>query len=80
MKKIILFSKSLKDHDVGALIKRGHEVGIDGYDMAVRPDYAVNPDNVADALPDAAKQLKAEGLEIPMITGNFDLLLPDNAF
>ena len=79
MKDIILFSKSLQDHDVPALIKRAHEIGVDGYDLCVRPSYAaVTPDNVADALPDAAKRLMAEGLSIRMVTGNFDLLFPDH--
>jgi sugar phosphate isomerase/epimerase len=52
--------------------------GLDGYDLCVRPGYAVSPDNAATELPRVAAQFRAEGLDIPMVTGNFDLLEPEH--
>jgi sugar phosphate isomerase/epimerase len=48
------------------------------FDLCVRPGYAVNPDNASEQLPQAVKQMEHAGLTIPMVTGNFDLLLPDH--
>ena len=76
--KLILFSKMLKEKSIEELAELAAEIGLDGYDLAVRPDYPVNPDNAATALPAAAKVMRAAGVDIPMLTGNFDLLEPDH--
>ena len=76
--KLILFSKSQRERSVPELIALAHEAGLDGYDLCVRPEYLVNPDNVATALPEAARLFRAEGLDVPLVTGNFDLLGPDS--
>jgi sugar phosphate isomerase/epimerase len=76
--KLIVFSKAFKSETVARLIALAHEDRFEGYDLCVRPAYAVNPDNVTQALPDAARQMRQAGLEIPMVTGNFDLLTPDH--
>jgi len=76
--KFIMFSKMLKDRDVAGLIEFGQAMGLDGYDLAVRPGYVVNPDNVEEALPEAVRELRKAGLDVPMVTGNFDLLWPDH--
>lgn len=72
--KLILFSKMLKDRSIDALADLAASLGIDGYDLAVRPGHPVNPDNVAEALPRAAATLRARGFDIPMITANTDLV------
>lgn len=72
--KLILFSKMLKDRSIDALADLATSLGIDGYDLAVRPGHPVNPDNVAEALPRAAATLRARGFDIPMITANTDLV------
>ena len=72
--KTILFSKALKDRSVGELVELAQSLGIDGYDLCVRPGYAVNPDNAAAQLPEAAALFRRNGLDIPMVTGNFDVL------
>ena len=77
--KLVMFSKALKDRDVPGMIDWARDVGIDGYDLCVRPDYTVNPDNVAAALPAAVKKFTAAGLCIPMVTANFDVLWPSCA-
>ena len=56
--KLILFSKMLKDRTIDELADLAVDLGIDGYDLAVRPGYAVNPDNVGQALPAAAATLQ----------------------
>ena len=75
---LILFTKSLQDHDIDALIERGHELKVDGYDLAVRPGYAVNPENVHQALPDAARRLRAEGLDVGIVTASTRLTSPED--
>jgi sugar phosphate isomerase/epimerase len=76
--KLILFSKFFKDKSIEELINLAHDFNFDGYDLCVRPDYPVNPDNASEKLPETVKLLNTEGLSIPMVTGNFDLLYPDH--
>lgn len=76
--KLILFSKSFKDKSIEELINLAHDFNFDGYDLCVRPDYPVNPDNASEKLPETVKLLNKEELSIPMVTGNFDLLYPDH--
>jgi len=76
--KLILFSKAFKDRNIKELIELAHGYGLDGYDFCVRPEYPVNPDNVADKLPEAASLFAKDGLSIQMVTGNFDLIFPDH--
>ena len=75
--KITFFSKTLRSLDVDGLIAAGERLGLEGWDLAVRPGYVVNPDNVAEALPGAAQRLAAAGQPVLSITGNFDVLWPD---
>ncbi len=76
--QLVFFSKSLADHDVDGLIRRARELGVDGYDLCVRPGHLISPDNAATELPRVARRLQEAGLSAPMVTGNFDLLLPDH--
>jgi len=76
--KLILFSKMLKEKSVEELAVLATELGLDGYDLTVRPDYPVNPDNAATALSAAAAVMRVHGVDIPMLTGNFDLLTVDH--
>ena len=75
---IVMFTKSVKDHTVPQLIELAHELGLEGYDLCVRPEYPINPDNAATELVGAVRALGEYGLVVPMVTGNFDLLLPDD--
>lgn len=74
--KLIFFSKMLQELTLPQLAETAHRWGLDGFDLCVRPGFPVCPDNVAEALPHAAALLRAEGLDIPMVTGHFDLLAP----
>jgi sugar phosphate isomerase/epimerase len=76
--KLIVFSKMLKEQSVTELIQTAHDLGIDGYDLCIRPGYAINPDNISNELVRTANNFHNEGLSIPMVTGNFDLLTPDH--
>jgi len=78
MSKLILFSKFFKEKTVPELIAQAGALGLDGYDLCVRPGYPINPDNASVELPKAVNAFRAAGLDIPMVTGNFDLLLPDH--
>jgi len=74
---ITFFSKFLKELDVDGLIAAGERLGLEGWDLAVRPGYVVNPDNVATALPPATRKLASAGQPVLSVTGNFDVLWPD---
>ena len=76
--KLIVFSKMLQEKSVAELIELAQQHGYDGYDLAVRPGHPVNPDNAATALPQAQTQMEQAGLQIGMVTGNFDLLTADH--
>ena len=69
--QFILFSKTLKTLDAAGHIAKAHAIGIDGYDLCIRPGFtAVNPDNIAAALPAFVADCKKEWLAVPMITTN----------
>ena len=76
--KAIVFSKHFKDRTPAELVELAHELGVAGYDLAVRPEHPVNPDNAQDELPRLAALMRKNGLSIPMVTGNFDLLEPSH--
>ena len=71
--KYVYFTKTLKALDLKGLIAFCKDVGLDGVDLAVRPGYPVNPDNMAKALPEAAKTLASEGLSIGIVTTETNL-------
>ena len=76
--KLIVFSKMLQEKSIAELVELAQKHGYDGYDLAVRPGHPVNPDNAASALPQAQTQMAQAGLQIGMVTGNFDLLTADH--
>ena len=76
--KLIVFSKMLQEKSIAELVELAQKHGYDGYDLAVRPGHPVNPDNAASALPQAQRQMAQAGLQIGMVTGNFDLLTADH--
>ena len=75
--RFVYFTKMLKELDVRGLVGFCKEVGLDGVDMAVRPGYPVNPDNVATALPDALKAFTDAGLTIGLVTADTNMSDPD---
>lgn len=74
--QFVLFTKMLRDLDVGRLADTIQDLGFDGFDLAVRPGYPVNPDNVGTALPAAAKEWTNRGLTVGLVTTNFDFVDP----
>lgn len=76
--KLILFSKMLKEKSIAELAELAPQLGLEGYDLCVRPGYPVSPDNAAIELVKAVRLLGERGLVIPMVTGNFDLRWPDH--
>jgi sugar phosphate isomerase/epimerase len=47
--------------ELAAFVK---ELGVDGIELPVRPNYPVTPDNIASALPEAVRIFREEGLKI----------------
>jgi sugar phosphate isomerase/epimerase len=65
---LCLFSKPLPELDWRALAKAAKAVGFDGIDLTVRPGGHVKPERAAVDLPKAVEMIRAEGLQVPMIT------------
>ena len=73
----IAFTKHLEGLDVPQLIDALQSMGMQGADLCVRDGYPVNPDNVATALPEAARRFADAGLCIPLVTAPGDFNRPD---
>ncbi|HPD17870.1 MAG TPA: TIM barrel protein [Planctomycetota bacterium] len=74
--ELIFFTKSLKGMDVEATGREVMGMGLEGLDLAVRPGYCVNPDNVASELPRALAVWADMGLSVPMVTTPGDFTDP----
>jgi sugar phosphate isomerase/epimerase len=65
---LCLFSKPLPElgwKELGRLVR---EIGFAGVDLTVRPKGHVSPERAADDLPRAVAEIRAEGVDVPMIT------------
>lgn len=71
--RFVYFTKLLKDLDIPDLVRFCEEVGVDGVDLAVRPGYPVNPENVTKALPPAVAAFKAKGKIVGLVTAPTDM-------
>src|SRR5436305_15003873 len=65
---IAIFSKHLHFLQGEQLAKGAAEIGFDGIDLTVRAKGHVEPDRVAQDLPPLVKIIRANGLEVPMVT------------
>jgi sugar phosphate isomerase/epimerase len=75
--KPIMFTKHLKGLEIPELIDALAFVGVEGADLCVRPGYPVHPENVGQALPQAAARFAAADLSIPLVTTPGDFVRPD---
>ncbi|WP_424930800.1 sugar phosphate isomerase/epimerase family protein [Amaricoccus macauensis] len=60
------------DEPLPQLAEKLAGLGFDGVELAVRPGYQVEPENVRQGLPAAVELLKQHGLSTPSIAGNTD--------
>ena len=67
---VCVFSKHLQFLDYPALAKTCKDLGLDGIDLTVREGGHVVPAKVATDLPKVVELIRAQGLEVPMITTN----------
>jgi len=74
--KLVFFTKSLKGMDIMATATEVKNLGFEGLDLAVRPGYCINPENVATELPRAVKVWADMGLSVPMVTTPADFTDP----
>jgi sugar phosphate isomerase/epimerase len=65
---VCVFSKHLQFLDCKALAKTCKALGVDGVDLTVREGGHVTPGQVATGLPRAVEAIRAEGLEVAMIS------------
>lgn len=68
---ICVFSKHLQYLDYPALAAKCRELGLEGIDLTVRSGGHVLPERVEEDLPKAVEAIRAEGLEVPMITTRY---------
>ncbi|MFH1378235.1 MAG: TIM barrel protein [Planctomycetota bacterium] len=68
---LVLFSKIVGSKTIDDLIAFARATKIDGYDLAVRKGFCVEPHTASQTLPTAVRTLRAAGLSVPMITGEF---------
>ena len=68
--KVAIFSKHLQFLQGEQLAKGAAEIGFDGIDLTVRAKGHVEPNRVAQDLPPLVKIIRANGLEVPMITSD----------
>jgi sugar phosphate isomerase/epimerase len=66
--KIAIFSKHLEFLEGDELAKGAKEIGFDGIDLAVRKGGHVEPERVKQDLPVLVGIIRAQGLEVPMLT------------
>ncbi|MFC1582765.1 sugar phosphate isomerase/epimerase family protein [Planctomycetota bacterium] len=74
--QFIVFTKMFKEFDLDGLIDKVKYVGADGMDLCVRPEYVVTPESAGTELAPAVEKIRAAGLDVPMITANFDFVDP----
>ncbi|HPU97280.1 MAG TPA: sugar phosphate isomerase/epimerase family protein [Candidatus Hydrogenedentes bacterium] len=68
---VVIFSKYLQFLDYRELAKTCRELGLDGVDLTVRSGGHVLPENVTRDLPAAVEAIRAEGLDVHMITTRY---------
>lgn len=68
---LCVFSKHLQFMTVPEMAKACRPLGLDGIDLTVRDGGHVATEEVVEALPRAVDQIRAEGLEVSMITTLF---------
>jgi len=76
--QLILFSKAFRElsfDEQAAIAKRA---GADGFDLCIRKGHPITPDNVASTFKPWVERLRAQGLEVPMASGEGDLREPDD--
>jgi sugar phosphate isomerase/epimerase len=66
--KVAIFSKHLHFLQGDEVGKAAKEIGFDGVDVTVRKNGHVEPERVKQDLPPLVKAIRANGLEVPMMT------------
>ena len=66
--ELILNSKFFEDLSVDALGEKVLALGYSGLDLCVRPGHPVHLDNVATALPQAARIWQEQGVSLPLVS------------
>lgn len=62
--QLTLFTKMWPRKSLPELAAFAKELGLDGIELPVRPNYPVTPENIGSALPEAARIFREEGLKI----------------
>jgi sugar phosphate isomerase/epimerase len=76
--RYVYFSKYLREQDIKGLIAFCKEVGLDGIDLTVRPDYPITPDNASTTLPSAVKLFTEENLIVGLLSAPVGMADPQS--
>ena len=77
--EIILNSKFFEALAADALGEKARALGYTGLDLCVRPGHPVNPDNVTNTLPVAARVWQDQGISVPLVSAPVDFNNPKAA-
>jgi L-ribulose-5-phosphate 3-epimerase len=75
---LIINSKFFAQYTPEELGKKALELGYDGIDLCVRPGHPIHADNVTQALPEAMKVWRHQGVTCPMVTAPVTLVDPQS--
>lgn len=78
--RIVVFSKFFRQYDVDGLVALAQQLGVEGWDLAVRKGHPVNPDNVEKELPAAARRLADASKPVLAVSAETDLVHPNTAY
>ncbi len=77
--ELIIFAKLFRDMTVEQMGEAALDLGVDGLDLAVRPEhYPVTPENMTSTLGPAVEKWRKMGLSVPMVTYGMDFVDPDD--
>lgn len=71
--RYVYFTKTLQKLDLAGLVAFAKDVGLAGFDLAVRPGHPVTPDNAVKELPAAARRFANDGLTVGLVSAPTDL-------
>ncbi len=76
--KYIYFTKTLRDLSQEQLVDFAVRNKVDGFDLAVRPGYAIHPENAVREFPHFAKRMSDAGKIIGLVSAPTDFNRPDD--
>lgn len=77
--RFVYFTKSINQLSIPQIIEFLKSTGLDGADLAIRPNHPINPDNAQAELPKAMAAFKDAGLIVGFASASTNLNDPESA-